>query len=56
VPCQEMVGSRGLWWRGMNEDFTVMHDPDFPAKRVREKLEHTPEHEVSPELVLTIRS
>jgi hypothetical protein len=31
------------------EDFTSMTDPEFLAerRRVREELEHTPEHEVS---------
>ena len=34
-----------------DEDFTKMTDPDFLAerRRVREVLEHTPEHSVSPE-------
>jgi hypothetical protein len=38
----------------MDEDFRVMNDPDFLAerRRVREELEHTPEHEVSPELTV----
>ncbi len=36
----------------MDEDYGAMSDPDFLAerRRVREELEHTPEHEVSPEL------
>lgn len=36
----------------MDEDYSAMSDPDFLAerRRVREELEHTPEHEVSPEL------
>jgi hypothetical protein len=36
----------------MDEDFSAMSDPDFLAerRRVREELEHTPEHELSPEL------
>jgi hypothetical protein len=36
----------------MDEDFSAMNDPEFLAerRRVREELEHTPEHEVSPEL------
>jgi hypothetical protein len=36
----------------MDEDFTAMSDPEFLAarRRVREELEHTPEHELSPEL------
>jgi hypothetical protein len=36
----------------MDEDFSAISDPDFLAerRRVREELEHTPEHEVSPEL------
>lgn len=36
----------------MDEDFSAMNDPDFLAerRRVREVLEHTPEHELSPEL------
>ena len=35
-----------------DEDFTRMTDPDFLAerRRVREVLEHTPEHSVSPEM------
>ena len=35
-----------------DEDFTKMTDPDFLAerRRVREVLEHTPEHSVSPEI------
>jgi hypothetical protein len=34
------------------EDFTHLDDPAFLAKRarVREELEHTPDHEVTPEL------
>jgi hypothetical protein len=34
------------------DDFTRMTDPDFLAerRRVREVLEHTPEHSVSPEM------
>jgi hypothetical protein len=37
----------------MDEDFSAMSDPDFLAERsrVREELEHTPEPEVSPELL-----
>jgi hypothetical protein len=36
----------------MDEDYGAMSDPDFLAerRRVREELEHTPEHELSPEL------
>ena len=36
----------------MDEDFSAMSDPDFLAerRRIREELEHTPEHELSPEL------
>ncbi len=36
----------------MDEDFSAMSDPDFLAerRRVREQLEHTPQHELSPEL------
>jgi hypothetical protein len=36
----------------MDEDFRAMSDPDFLAerRRVREELEHAPEHELSPEL------
>jgi hypothetical protein len=35
-----------------DEDFTQLDDPEFLAerRRVREELEHTPEHEVSPGL------
>ena len=35
-----------------DEDFRRMTDPDFLAerRRVREVLEHTPEHSVSPEM------
>jgi hypothetical protein len=38
--------------RAMDEDFSAMSDPDFLAerRRIREELEHTPEHELSPEL------
>ena len=37
----------------MDENYSAMSDPDFLAerRRVREELEHTPEHEVSLELV-----
>jgi len=36
----------------MDEDFNAMDDPEFldERRRLREELEHTPEHEVSPEL------
>lgn len=36
----------------MDENFSVLSDPDFLAlrRRVREELEHTPEHEISPSL------
>jgi hypothetical protein len=36
----------------MDENYSAMSDPDFLAerRRVREELEHTPEHEVSLEL------
>jgi hypothetical protein len=36
----------------MDEDFSAISDPDFLAerRRVREELEHTPEHELNPEL------
>ena len=36
----------------MDEDVSEMSDPDFLAlrRRVREELEHTPEHEISPSL------
>jgi hypothetical protein len=36
----------------MDENYSAMSDPDFLAerRRVREELEHTPEHEVNPEL------
>ena len=36
----------------MDEDFSAMSDPDFLAerRRVREQLEHTSQHELSPEL------
>lgn len=36
----------------MDEDFSAMNDPDFLAerRRVREELERTPEHELSPKL------
>jgi len=36
----------------MDKDFSAMSDPDFltERRRVREELEHTPEHEVSAEL------
>jgi hypothetical protein len=36
----------------MDEDFSAMSDPDFLAerRRIREELQHTPEHELSPEL------
>jgi len=35
-----------------SEDITTMDDPDLIAerRRVREVLEHTPGHEISPEL------
>ena len=35
-----------------SDDFAKLDDPTFIAfrRRVREELEHTPEHEVSPEL------
>jgi hypothetical protein len=35
-----------------SDDFRQLDDPAFIAtrRRVREELEHTPEHEVSPEL------
>ena len=35
-----------------DDDFTRMTDPDFLAerRRVRDVLEHTPEHSVSPEI------
>jgi hypothetical protein len=35
-----------------SEDVTTMDDPDLIAerRRVREVLEHTPDHEISPEL------
>jgi hypothetical protein len=38
--------------KAMDENFSAMSDPDFLAerRRVREVLEHTPEHEVSAEL------
>lgn len=38
----------------MDEDFSAMSDPDFLAerRRVREELEHTPEHKVRPELAV----
>jgi hypothetical protein len=41
----------------MDEDFSAMSDPDFLAerRRVREELEHTPEHEASPELLARFR-
>ena len=36
----------------MDEDLSAISDPDFLAERrcVREELERTPEHELSPEL------
>jgi hypothetical protein len=36
----------------MDEDFSAMTDPDFLAarRRLREELEHIPEHELNPEL------
>lgn len=39
--------------RVMDEDFGALSDPEFLAerRRVREELEHMPEHELSPELV-----
>jgi hypothetical protein len=42
----------------MDEDFSAMSDPDFLAERrlVREELEHTPEHEASPELAARYRN
>lgn len=43
---------KGLYEDFNDEDFKVMSDPDFLAERrhVREELEQTPEHQVSPEL------
>jgi hypothetical protein len=41
----------------MDEDYSAMSDPDFltERRRVREELEHTPEHAVSPELAIRYR-
>lgn len=41
----------------MNEDYSAMSDPDFltERRRVREELEHTPQHEVSAELTIRYR-
>ena len=41
----------------MDEDVSAMSDPDFLAlrRRVREELEHTPEHEVGPEFAARYR-
>ena len=41
----------------MDEDFSAMSDPDFLAlrRRVREQLEHTPEHGANPELAARSR-
>lgn len=41
----------------MDEDLSAMSDPDFLAarRRVREELEHTPEHELSPKLTARIQ-
>lgn len=41
----------------MDEDYSAMNDPDFltERRRIREELEHTPEHEVSPELAIRCR-
>jgi hypothetical protein len=41
----------------MDEDYSAMSDPDFLAerRRVREELEHTPQHEVSAELAIRYR-
>jgi hypothetical protein len=41
----------------MDEDFSAMSDPDFlvARRRIREQLEHTPQHEVSIELLARFR-
>jgi hypothetical protein len=40
-----------------DEDFTQLDDPAFLAERarVREELEHTPDHELTPELRSSFR-